>query len=722
MSNWGSDNEESPPKDTIDGSQAAFGGFGSNNNNNDLWQPDMSDLPTEFGGGQRGGRGGGRGGRGGGRGGKCFKCQEEGHISRNCPSAGGESGFGGNDGGFGNSGGFGNGGGFGRGGGRGGKGRGCFKCGEEGHMSRECPSADGFGSGGGGGGGGGKKGCFKCGEEGHMSRECPSADGFGSGGGGGGKKGCFKCGEEGHQARECPSADNSSAKNPSDPDDAQRAPMYIPEDIDEDKLFDLGIRTGQNIETVYSMPVKVDGEEPIAPPAEGFADMGLRQIILDNVTHAGYTRPTPIQRYAIPVVMAGRDVMSCAQTGSGKTAAFLLPMLHYVIENNIDAHSFEETVLPVGLVLAPTRELAIQIHNEARKFSCGSIAKCSILYGGTVVQHQRRRLKETGCHILVGTPGRIKDFLNKGYVSLASLKFMVFDEADRMMDLGFIGDMEALVANPDLPPKGERIAMMFSATFPAEIQRCALKFMNNYVFLVVGTVGSANQDVTQEIVSVAKYSKRTKIVESLKAINIEQEKVLVFVEMKKQADFLGSYLVTQGFHVITIHGDRFQQQREEALSGFRAGVYHILVATSVAARGLEFNLILLPDIPGVTYVINYDLPKSVDEYVHRIGRTGRVGNAGKALSFYDPETDSVLAKNLVKILSDANQEVPDWMMSAADGSLAPQTYHGSGMYASVDLRQTGKQNFNNNEGPQQLGGPLPNAVTGGGGDDDFWDD
>ncbi|KAK3888005.1 hypothetical protein Pcinc_007917 [Petrolisthes cinctipes] len=716
MSDWGSGDEGSPPKDTIDGSQSMFGtssglptsfdsnkdtfSFGSNNNNNNdnVWQPDKSDAPTEFGGGQRGGRGGRRGGRGGGRGGKCFKCQEEGHISRNCPSAGGESGFGGNDGGFGDSGGGfggksggfgGNGGGFGGGGGRGGKGRGCFKCGEEGHMSRECPSADGFGSGG--------------------------------GGGGGGKKGCFKCGEEGHQARECPSADPSSAKNPSDPDDAQRAPMYIPEDIDEDKLFDLGIRTGQNIETVYSMPVKVDGEEPIAPPAHDFVDMGLRQIIMDNITHAGYTRPTPIQRYAIPVVMAGRDVMSCAQTGSGKTAAFLLPMLHYVIENNIDAHSFEETVLPVGLILAPTRELAIQIHNEARKFSCGSIAKCSILYGGTVVQHQRRRLKETGCHILVGTPGRIKDFINKGYVSLASLKFLVFDEADRMMDFGFIGDMEALVANPDMPPKGERIAMMFSATFPTEIQRCALKFMNNYVFLVVGTVGSANQDVTQEIVNVPKYSKRTKIVESLKSLNIEQEKVLVFVETRKQADFLGSYLVTQGFHVITIHGDRFQQQREEALSGFRAGVYHILVATSVAARGL--------DIPGVTYVINYDLPKSVDEYVHRIGRTGRVGNAGKAMSFYDPEADSVLAKNLVKILNDASQEVPDWLMSAADGSLAPQTYHGSGMYASVDLRQMGKQNFNDNEGPQQLGGPLPNAVTvggggggGGGDDDDFWDD
>ncbi|XP_063840382.1 probable ATP-dependent RNA helicase vasa-like isoform X2 [Scylla paramamosain] len=553
--------------------------------------------------------------------------------------------------------------------------------------------------------------------------------GRGGGDGGGGGRGggsCYNCGEEGHISRNCPKEKTNSRRNKSDGDSfgggfgtldskgtggkteepERPPPLFCPKEVEESMLFDLGVKTGVNFEAYDKIPMKVTGEEPIPPPVTTFQEMNLRNVLLENVSKAEFPRPTPIQKYSIPILMNQRDLMACAQTGSGKTAAFLLPMLHYILENDIESHSFEDVAQPVGLVLAPTRELAIQIFQEARKFSLQTVIKNSCIYGGVATNFQLRRMKEQGCHIIIATPGKLLFFLGMGKISLKSLKFLVFDEADRMLDLGFIDDMEKLVAHPDMPPKGERLTMMFSATFPEEVQRCALRFLDNYLFLVAGQVGAANKDVCQTIVQVAKFEKRDKLAEYLRSFEDSQEKVLVFVEMKRQADFVGTYLSTNGFRSVTLHGGRYQEQREEALSAFRSNQYRVLVATSVAARGL--------DIRGVGYVINYDLPKSADEYVHRIGRTGRVGNRGQAVSFYDPEQDLNLAKDLVRILTDAEQEVPSWLRSAADGG-GGATYSGSGQFASTDIRNQ-NDGFEASGGWSHLGGPVAQE------DDDVWDD
>lgn len=219
--------------------------------------------------------------------------------------------------------------------------------------------------------------------------------------------------------------------------------------------------------------------------------------------------------------------------------------------------------------------------------------------------------------------------MEKGKIGFEKLRYLVLDEADRMIDQGFLPEIRRMMVNSSMPKKGAKQMLMFSATFPEEIQRLAAEFLSdNYLFVAVGVVGAANSDVEQRLMKVEKFSKRNKLIETLGDSGIT-DRTMVFVEAKKTADFLASYLSGQGYKATSIHGDRYQSQREEALADFRTGRMPVLVATSVAARGL--------DIKDVRHVINYDMPKEIDEYVHRIGRTGRVGNVGMATSFFDPE-------------------------------------------------------------------------------------
>jgi probable ATP-dependent RNA helicase DDX4 len=231
-----------------------------------------------------------------------------------------------------------------------------------------------------------------------------------------------------------------------------------------------------------------------------------------------------------------------------------------------------------------------------------------------------------------------------------------------MLDMGFLGDVEEMLSHQTMPATGERQTLMFSATFPEEIQQLAAKFLHNYIFLAVGIVGSACTDVEQRFFQVGKYDKRSKLLSILE--NALDERTLIFVETKRNADFLATFLSEQNIQSTSIHGDRYQSEREQALLDFKTGHRKILVATGVAARGL--------DIKGVQHVINYDLPNSIDEYVHRIGRTGRVGNYGRATSFFDDEHDRNLASSLAKILTQAKQEVPDWLGSFGQGGFSDQ--------------------------------------------------
>jgi len=268
--------------------------------------------------------------------------------------------------------------------------------------------------------------------------------------------------------------------------------------------------------------------------------------------------------------------------------------------------------------------------------------------------YQKGELSRNGCNILVATPGRLLDFVERGYISFQQVQFLVLDEADRMLDMGFMPDIRRCVGNPTMPAKNLRQTLMFSATFPEEIRRSARDFLHNQLFLQVGLVGGACTDVKQSFYQATKFEKRELLLKILQdPTRNPRERTLVFVKTKRNADFLATYLSEEGLPTTSIHGDRLQREREEALDDFKRGKMPILVATAVAARGL--------DIKDVMHVINYDMPDEVEEYVHRIGRTGRVGNTGRATSFFDQYDDGAIARPLVRILTDAGQMVPDWL-------------------------------------------------------------
>ncbi|XP_011878854.1 PREDICTED: ATP-dependent RNA helicase vasa, isoform A, partial [Vollenhovia emeryi] len=445
-------------------------------------------------------------------------------------------------------------------------------------------------------------------------------------------------------------------------DEPKKREIYIPPEQpdDETSLFGNDVSMGINFDKYDDIEVKVSGEN--APqPIQSFDKAGLRSILLDNIKKSGYTKPTPVQKYAIPIVMSGRDLMACAQTGSGKTAAFVVPILHTLLEDPKDLIKTGSSCEPHVIIISPTRELTMQIHQQVKKFSLNSILRAELAYGGTSVMHQSNKVLN-GCHILVATPGRLLDFIGRGKIRLSSLRFLVLDEADRMLDMGFLPDVEKIIDHDTMVAAEERQTLMFSATFPNEIQELAGRFLRNYLFLAVGIVGGACSDVEQNFYQASGQSDKRKLLKELLEKQNQLgsiEGTLVFVEQKRHTDFIAAFLSESNFPTTSIHGDRLQREREEALSEFKRGKMLILVATAVAARGL--------DIKNISHVINFDLPKTIDEYVHRIGRTGRVGNRGKATSFFDSNTDTPLTGDLVKILRQADQPIPDWLESGGGG-------------------------------------------------------
>ncbi|XP_054843650.1 probable ATP-dependent RNA helicase DDX4 isoform X2 [Eublepharis macularius] len=455
----------------------------------------------------------------------------------------------------------------------------------------------------------------------------------------------------------------------------------------EDDIF-AHYQTGINFDKYDNILVEVSGlDRPAAIMT--FEEAGLCQTLIKNIARAGYSKLTPVQKHSIPIVLAGRDLMACAQTGSGKTAAFLIPILAQMMQDGVSATQFKEQQEPECIIVAPTRELVNQIFLESRKFAYGTCIRPVVVYGGTQTNHSVRQIQQ-GCNILCATPGRLLDILGREKIGLSKLRYLVLDEADRMLDMGFGPDMKKLISNPGMPPKDERQTLMFSATFPEEIQRLAGEFLKiEYLFVVVGQVGGACSDVQQTILQVSQYDKRDKLVEILQGIG--DKRTMVFVETKKKADFFATLLCQEKIKTTSIHGDREQREREEALHDFRSGRCPVLVATSVAARGL--------DIENVQHVINVDLPSSVDDYVHRIGRTGRCGNIGKAVSFFDPATDSGIAQPLIKVLADAQQEVPSWLEEIACGS-CPVGFSNPrrNMFASVDSRKAFQSKENQHSG------------------------
>ncbi|XP_061092296.1 putative ATP-dependent RNA helicase an3 isoform X9 [Conger conger] len=505
----------------------------------------------------------------------------------------------------------------------------------------------------------------------------------------------------------------------------------------EHELFS-GSNTGINFEKYDDIPVEATGNN-CPPHIESFHDVDMGEIIMGNINLSRYTRPTPVQKHAIPIIKAKRDLMACAQTGSGKTAAFLLPVLSQIYTEGpgealqaVKASSQENgkygrrKQYPISLVLAPTRELALQIYDEARKFAYRSKVRPCVVYGGADIGQQIREL-ERGCHLLVATPGRLVDMMERGKIGLDYCNYLVLDEADRMLDMGFEPQIRRIVEQDTMPPKGLRHTMMFSATFPKEIQILARDFLEEYIFLAVGRVGSTSENITQKVVWVEESDKRSFLLDLLNATVIPSEVqenasegpekpgkdslTLVFVETKKGADALEDFLYREGYACTSIHGDRSQRDREEALHQFRSGRCPILVATAVAARGL--------DISNVKHVINFDLPSDIEEYVHRIGRTGRVGNLGLATSFFN-DKNSNITKDLLDILVEAKQEVPSWLESLAYEHQHKSCNRGrskrfSGGFGARDYRQTSSSNSSfGSRGGRNTGGHGGNRGFGGG--------
>ncbi|MCB9172566.1 MAG: DEAD/DEAH box helicase [Ardenticatenales bacterium] len=404
-------------------------------------------------------------------------------------------------------------------------------------------------------------------------------------------------------------------------------------------------------------PLPADRSAPIegldAP--ESFAFMGLHPNIGQVITVLDFTEPTPIQRRAVPEAMAGRDIIGLSQTGTGKTLAFLVPALHKLATEGNRRHQ------PRVLVLTPTRELAVQVADEANTLAMHTDLRVATLYGGAPMGKQIRELKR-GADLIVATPGRLMDHMRRRNVTLDTVDYLVLDEADRMLDMGFLPDVRTILR--DLPR--ERQTLFFSATMPPPIESLSLEMQREPVLVEVARQKPA-EGIEQLLFPVERHLKLDLLLHLLRR-DAAMGRVLVFTETKSEADIVGRKLKEQGVNVEVMHGDLNQRQRERALSSLADGTARILVATNVAARGL--------DIDGITHIVNYDVPQGVDEYVHRIGRTARADAKGHAFTFATTADEGMVKRiegALEKALPrqrveefDYDVETPSWAKPSAE--------------------------------------------------------
>jgi superfamily II DNA/RNA helicase len=383
-----------------------------------------------------------------------------------------------------------------------------------------------------------------------------------------------------------------------------------------------------------------------------FTDLGLSPTTLQAVADTGYTTATPIQAQAIPVALAGQDVLGIAQTGTGKTAAFTLPMIDRLMNGRSKAR------MPRALVLAPTRELADQVAESFGKYAKGTKLSWALLIGGVSMNDQIAKL-DRGVDVLIATPGRLLDLFERSKVLLTGVSIMVVDEADRMLDMGFIPDIERIFKMT--PPKKQ--TLFFSATMPPEITRLTKQFLNNPVRIEASRPAQTAATITQYLVRVPLSEPKAKRMALRELINADDVKNgIVFCNRKSEVDVVAKSLKVHGIDAAPIHGDLDQSLRMKTLADFRSGALRILVGSDVAARGL--------DIPDVSHVFNYDVPHHADDYVHRIGRTGRAGKLGKTYMIITPADAKGLDK-VLKLIGENPEEIKldlDWSQAEGDSA------------------------------------------------------
>jgi ATP-dependent RNA helicase DDX23/PRP28 len=455
-------------------------------------------------------------------------------------------------------------------------------------------------------------------------------------------------------------------------------------------------------------------------PLRKWTEAALPEAVFRAIGDMGFERPSPIQMQAIPIGLERRDIIGIAETGSGKTAAFTIPMIAYI-------YSLPPTMIdrtgeqgPLALVMAPTRELALQIEQEAIKLckytSVGiegkkNTIKTLTVVGGQSIEDQAFKLRQ-GIDILIGTPGRLMDCIESHYLVLNQCNYVVLDEADRMIDMGFEPQVVAVLENMGSLLKSEneeemeqqlslssrgvelrlRVTTMFSATMPVEVERLAKTFLRHPAIVKIGDEDSGkNKRIDQRVLYMNTGKKKNKLLESLREIldikapksrkekSIDGKKVIVFVNIKKECDHVSKTISSEGFRATTLHGGKSQDQREESLQGFREGYCDVLVATDVAGRGL--------DIPDVTHVINYDLPAKIQNYCHRIGRTGRAGKEGVAISFLTDQDEEIMY-DLKQYLISTNMPVPPELANHPAAKVAPGTRDEKGNIIGKSRRET----------------------------------
>ncbi|KAK7494711.1 hypothetical protein BaRGS_00014109 [Batillaria attramentaria] len=397
--------------------------------------------------------------------------------------------------------------------------------------------------------------------------------------------------------------------------------------------------------------ILVEGDDK-PPPIKTFREMKFPKAILNGLKKKGIEKPTPIQIQGIPTVLSGRDMIGIAFTGSGKTLVFTLPIIMFCLEQE-KRLPFMNNEGPYGLIVCPSRELARQTH-EIIKYYCECLQadgfpalRPALLIGGVQMKEQMEVIKR-GVHIVVATPGRLMLMLDKKMVTLDVCRYLCLDEADRMIDMGFEEDVRTIFSFF----KGQRQTLLFSATMPKKIQNFARSALVQPVTINVGRAGAASLDVVQEVEYVKQEAKMVYILQCLQKTH---PPVLIFAEKKQDVDAIHEYLLLKGVEAVAIHGGKDQDERVRSVEQFKAGEKDVLVATDVASKGLDF--------PDIQHVINYDMPEDIENYVHRIGRTGRCGKTGTATTFVNKTVDESVLLDLKHLLIEAKQKVPPFLAS-----------------------------------------------------------
>ncbi|KAM0252695.1 hypothetical protein ACHAP5_000987 [Fusarium lateritium] len=487
-------------------------------------------------------------------------------------------------------------------------------------------------------------------------------------------------------------------------------------------------RIGLDFSRIESIEVQQEGPTKI-DPISSFKTGGIHPAMLENIELCGYDNPTPIQKFTIPSILQGHDVIGIAQTGSGKTAAYLIPILSKLMGKAKKLAAFRPNPLtfregvdevvaePLVLIVVPTRELALQIFNEARKLCYRTMLRPCVVYGGVPVRAQTSLLSK-GCDILVGTPGRLVDFIQRPLnLTLRRLRYMVIDEADELLNDDWAEELNPILSGGE-QDEGNVKFSLFSATFPKAARDLAKNYLAaSHVRFRVGRAGSTTANIKQIVLQAEAHEKRELLVGLLEEMH--GIRTIIFVNSKQAADNLDDFLFNMQLPVTSMHSDRTQQEREAAMRSFRSGNAPILIATGVTARGI--------DVQNVLHVINYDLPSidygGIEEYTHRIGRTGRIGHRGVATSFFS-ERDEAIGSVLTRTLLETDQEIPEFLQHhvpegeareklkfEADSDFDPNDYAGAGDAGGAWGEVNG-----NDEAMTDAWGGGDDGVKAGGGD------